>query len=221
MTLQDYINLVTNSLKDYFRGIGPVITPIIVALIILIIGLIVATIIKVVWVEITKFLNLEKNIAKLESYSALVKANKALSVTELIGNLVWWSAVIVFVIPALRAIGINQVNQVLNHIFGYVQTAIVGTLYLSIGALVAWFAYTIILGVGGSIKVPAAAIIAKVVSAAVVVFTLIISLKVLGVSEEMVRFLILGTIAASALAFGLAGKDMATDILKKAKEMLK
>lgn len=221
MTLQDYINLVTNSLGDYFKGIGPVITPIVVALIILVVGLIVATILRVVWVEITKFLNLEKNLAKLESYSALQKASKTLSVTELVGNLVWWSAVIVFVIPALRALGINQVNQAINNVFGYVPTAIVGTLYLSVGALVAAFAYSIVLGVGGAIKVPAAASIAKLVASAVVIFSLLLSLKALGVSEEMLRFLILGTIVAATLAFGLAGKDLATDILKKLREQLK
>ncbi len=221
MTLQDYINLVSNSLRDYFKGIGPVITPIIVALIIFIVGIIVAMILRMVWVEITKFLNLEKNIAKLEAYSTLVKTNKSLSVTELVGSLVWWSAVIVFVVPALKAFGINQVNQVLNHVFGYVPVAIVGALYLSIGALVAWFAYNIISGVGAAIKVPASGSIAKVVSAAVVVFSLLISLRTLGVSDEMVRFMILGVLSASALAFGLAGKDLAADILKKAKEMLK
>lgn len=221
MTLQDYVNLVTDSLGNYFNDFGGVATPIVVALVILIIGLVVATILRAVWVEITKFINLEKNIAKIESYSTLTKTHKDLSVTEVVGNLTWWSSVIVYVIPALKALEINQVDQALSNVFSYIPTAIIGVLYLSVGALVAWFAYLVVLGVGSLVKVPGAGSIAKLVSVAIVVFSLLLSLKALGVSEEVVRFMVFGTIAASALALGLAGKDLAADILKKVRELIK
>lgn len=221
MTLQDYLNLVTDSLGNYINYKGSIGIPIVVALIILFLGLVVATVLKRVWVEIVKFLGLEKTFSGLDFYSLLTKTNKNLSLTEIVGSIIWWSVVIVFLVPALKALGINQVDQALGQLFGYIPIAIIAALYLSVGSLIAWFAYLIVLGVGSLIKVPAAGSIAKLVSVAIVVFSLLLSLKALGVSEEMVRFIVLGTIAASALALGLAGKDFAADILKKTREIIK
>lgn len=221
MTLQDYFNSVTDSLGNYFTNQNSVVVPVLVALVILIVGLVVASVLRRVWVEIAKFINLEKALSGLNEYSALAKANKGLSLTELLGSLIWWAAVLVFVLPALKALGITQLETALGQLFGYVPSLVLAAFYLGLGAVIAWFAYLLVLGVGSLVRVPASSSIGKTVSFAVIVVSLFFTLKTLGVSDELIRFGVLGLLAASALALGLAGKDLASDLLKKVRDMVK
>ena len=221
MTLQDYINLVTNSLSSYFNGKNSIVIPVIVALIIFLLGVVVATILRQLWVSIVKFLNLEKSLSGIEAYSSLVKASKNLSVTELLGNFIWWSIVLIFLLPALKALGLKEIDTVLGQFISYVPAAITAGLYLLFGAVFAWFANQVIFGVTQLTKISAATMIARLVSFAILVFSALLAVKALGVSEEMIRFIVIAAIAAFALAFGLAGKETASDILKKGKDLVK
>ncbi len=221
MSLQDYIGLVNDSFDSFFYGKSLVLIPFIAALTIFIVGLLVATVLKILWIEIAKFLNLEKSFLKIDSYSSLVKSNKNLSVTELLGSLIWWSLVLIFLFSALKALNFYQIDLVLNQLLGYLPFAVVGGLYLFLGSIFAWFAFLLFSAVGTLTKIPGSITIARLVATSIIVFSVLGALTAFGISSEFIRYIIFAVLAASALAFGLVGKDLATDILKKARDTIK
>ncbi len=221
MTLQDYISLVTNSLSNYSDSKTSIAISIVAGLLIFLLGLVVASLLRRVWIEIAKFLNLEKSLSGIDTYSDLVKTSKNLSVTELLGSLIWWTIVLIFLVPALKALGLNQVDAVLGQLLNYVPAVITASLYLLIGSLFAWYAHLLILGVASLTKISAAAAIARLVSFVILVFSGLLAIKALGVNEETLRLIVMASIASTALAFGLAGKDTASDILKRSKDLVK
>lgn len=221
MTLQDYISLVTISISNYSSSKSAFVIPTIAALIIFLVGLITASLLKSVWLEISKFLSLEKSLSRIKTYSDLAKVNKNLSISELLGSLIWWTIILIFLIPALKAVGIRQIDTVLANLFNYIPVTITAGLYLLIGSLVAWYSHLFILAIASLIKIPTAELVAKIIAFGILIFSSLLAIKTLGVSAENLKLIAMATIAAAALSFGLAGKDIASGILKKSKDLIK
>lgn len=221
MTLQDYLTLTQNNINAFFTNFGPVLANIIAAIVILVIGLIVGAILKRVWVEIVKAINLEKSLSGWETYQSLTKAHDGLDVTTFFGDLLRWLAIVVFLIPAVAALGISGADQVLSTMLGYLPAVIIGSLFLVLGFVFAWFTHRIIMAVSVLVSRNPAHLVADLAALAVIVFALIEALLQFGVSTELIRFFILASFAGFALALGLAGKDSAMDLVKKFMDRVK
>lgn len=221
MTLQDYTNLVTSSLSDLIDTTLTLIIPLSTALIIFLVGLIIAEIIKKTWFEIIKFLNIEKSFLKNESYAKMVKSNKNLSLTLGIGQILWWLTILVFLLPSLKILNFTKVDIIIGQFLDYLPAVATGGLYLFFGFVIAWLAYLITLAFGNLTKIGNALFVAKTIAATILTFSTFLALKAFGLNEETIKFIVLATIGAIALAFGLSGKELAADIIKKLKEQIK
>ncbi len=160
-------------------------------------------------------INLEKSLSGWGTYQSLQKKHAGLDVTNFFGELLRWLAIIVFALPALEAAGVAGGNEVLDRLLGYLPNVALASAFLILGSAISWFVHRVVMALGTLVNNNPSHLIADVVALAVIFFAGVQALHQLGMSEELIRFLFLAIFAASALAFGLAGKDSAANLVKK------
>lgn len=215
-----------------FQGIWEIISPffiqitlyipqLIAGIVILIVGITVASLLK-------KAVLIIFSVLKLDKWFEEAKLGKGESVKvwpELIAQLVRWSVVLLFLIPTLEVWGLPQATLVLNQFLFYLPNVFVAVFIAFVGLVVANLVYDVVRhavkGVGGTSPVA----LASFARYTILFFTALVVLNQLGVAADLIRILFTGIVAmialAGGLAFGLGGKEMASEILKELHDKLK
>ncbi|MGB3774178.1 MAG: mechanosensitive ion channel [Leeuwenhoekiella sp.] len=141
----------------------------------------------------------------------MIGENQSLSV--IIANLIYFFIVFFGIITAVEILGLNRLTETLNQILEVTGQIIFGILILAIGNYISLMIYNMMS------KAENNRFIAKVVRWATLALFLAISLRTMGIANEIVELafgLILGAIAvAVALSYGLGGREAAGEHFKE------
>jgi len=118
--------------------------------------------------------------------------------------LVKWFFIIVFLMSAANILGLNEVSQFLRTVVLYIPNVIIAAVILMIGLLVAKFLESLVLASVRAAELASANFLAALTKWSVVVFSLLVALVQLGIAEDIIRIVVVGIVAAAALALGLA-----------------
>lgn len=194
------------------------------ALIIFTLGWIVAGIIKGLVLRVLTILQIEPFAEKMGLSRALQKAGATIGPSELLGEIVKWAIVLVFLNPAVEVLGLSQVTQVLNRVLLYIPNVIVAVLILMFGVIFADLTGQFVKGTASALGASTANALEVITRYAIIVFVILAALSQLGIAQQLIATLFTGLVAmlaiAGGLAFGLGGKDLAAEILTSLKESL-
>jgi hypothetical protein len=221
LTFADYLDLSQTSLSNFSDNFLPVFTNIVAAIIALAVGVVVGAILKWVINEVSRVVNFERALSSLPFYDKVVKGGQSIDATNYVGEAVRWTAIIVFLIPAVASLQIEGAEAVFSVVFAYVTNVVIAALYLIFAFVVGWFVQRALLAMGSIVGTVPANLIANVAYAAFVVFAALQSAQVLGVTSNFIQLFIVAVFAAGALAFGLAGKEVAADWVRRVSSRLK
>jgi hypothetical protein len=130
----------------------------------------------------------------------------------------WFIRLIVLVV-AFDALGLPAVSDVLRQLLLWLPNLAVGLVVLVIGGLLANAAAGLVRGATATAGFHRPELIANVARAAVWIFAIIVAVNQIGIAQELVNTLFMGTVAllviAFGLAFGLGGRDLAARLLDK------
>lgn len=187
-------------------------------LFIVILGLTTAFLLQTLWLNITKMIDLEKYLSRLQPYSALVKANKTSSVSELVSLTIWLVTIFSFTIPAAKILALYEVDEIILEFLDFLPLLGTISLYLIFGSIIATLTYHVTITVLLLGQVKFARTIALLSALAIMIFTFSQIFGFLDFSEQFIQFITISILASLALAFGLAGRETATNFLKKFKD---
>jgi hypothetical protein len=130
----------------------------------------------------------------------------------------WFIRLIVLVV-AFDALGLPAVSDVLRQMLLWMPNLAVGLIVLVIGGLAANAVASLVRGATRTAGFHKPELIANVARAAVWVFAIIVAVNQIGIAQELVNTLFMGTVAllviAFGLAFGLGGRDLAAELMRK------
>lgn len=130
----------------------------------------------------------------------------------------WFIRLIVLVV-AFDALGLPAVSDVLRQLLLWLPNLAVALVVLVIGGLLANAAAGLVRGATASAGFRHSELIANVARAGVWVFAIIVAVNQVGIAEELVNTLLVGAVALTVLAFGLAfglgGREVAGDLLRR------
>ncbi len=130
-----------------------------------------------------------------------------------------WLVLAVFVLFAVAALDLTAAVNLVNEAFSYLPHLLVAAALLLLGSLVAGFVRRSVLIAAVNAGVPSARLLAGGAQVALLVFFAAMALEHLGLGRQVIltSFTIVfgGVVFALALAFGLAGRDMARETLEK------
>jgi hypothetical protein len=120
---------------------------------------------------------------------------------------------VMVLVMSVKTLGITAASDLIDKILAYIPSVISGAVALIIGMLVAKFVGTLVYITAKNTDMPSPAMLARLSKWAIVAYVSIIYLKEVGFVDLFVgahyTIFIAGIVFALALAFGLAGKDVA------------
>jgi len=151
--------------------------------------------------------------------SVLTKASVTRSPSEVIGIIIYWVVVFLFFLIAFGTLNIEAVDNLLISIFTYIPRVIIAIFVFLLGYFLSrFFSRAILIGLVNA-QVRSAKLIASLFQILIIILFSAMSIEQLGIARGIVvaTFAISfgGVVLASAIAFGLGGKDMAKDILER------
>jgi hypothetical protein len=130
-----------------------------------------------------------------------------------------WLVLAVFVLLAVAALDLAAAVNFVNEAFAYLPNLLVAGALLLLGSLIAGFVRRSVLIAAVNAGVPSARLLAGGVQVGLLVLFAAMALEHLGLGRQVIlaAFTILfgGVVLALALAFGLAGRDMARESLER------
>lgn len=208
--------IVTTSLA----GLGGYLPQFLAGLILLLIGLVVAALLKEAVIRFLKILRVEDWFGSVTDWFNQLKSDSGVKRNvwpNLLAELVRWTVVILFLVPAAEAWGLPKVTELLNQFLLYVPNVFVAVVIGFIGLVVANLVSEIVRHASRSLGGTSSNLLAQTAKYALFFFTVLVVLNQLGVAADLVRILFTGIVAmlaiAGGLAFGLGGQDSAKKAL--------
>jgi small-conductance mechanosensitive channel len=205
--------------------IGQFLVSILLVLIILIIGWLISKLIKAVVTKGLRALKLDELSDSIELDKLLERGGISYSLSELIGVICYWLALLVTFMVAINAMGLTVAADLLRQIVAYIPNVIAAIFILILGMFVATLLRNIVQTAANNAGLSQSRLLSKIVEAIVIVFAVFVALEQLNIGvkiTELTLSIILGCIGLGvALAFGLGCKDAAGRYVNELIEKLK
>ncbi len=220
--LSDWSNSVRTGVSDAVHQVIVYLPKFFGALVVLLIGVIVAYVLKMIVVRVLKAI-------KLQPYASRVRLNEVFpgkyDVAELVGDLVKWFFIIVFLLQALSIAELLAVSSLVNGLLGYVPNVLAAVVLVLVGGVVADLVNRLVVNAARMVGAMTAAMLGQVAKYAILVVVVFTALAQLGVNTTFLNDLFVAIVAmlaiAGGLAFGLGGQTAAKDWLESVRKSSK
>lgn len=211
---------VTGVVVGALTSVGSYLPQFLGGLVVLLLGLFIATGLREVVLKLLSFLRVEEWFTQLSRWLTVGKQAGAKRVwSELLAELVRWSIVILFLVPAVEAWGLPRVTDVLNQVLLFLPNVFVAVVVGFVGFAIANLVNDLVRSAASGLGSTSARALGSIARYSVVFFTVLVVLNQLGVASDLVRILFTGIVAmlalAGGIAFGLGGQEWAKTTLKE------
>ena len=204
---------IVNALNDAVRLILTFIPRLVGFLVILIVGLIIAALVSKALTLLLRKIGFDRLAARIGLTRFEQRMGISLDPAGVLGRIVYWFILLIFLIPAADALGLPAVSNILNTLVAYIPNVFVAILVLFLGTLAATFVADIVRGATASANIGNPSIFAGIARWAIIGFSALVALEQLQISTPLLNELFGAIVAALAIAFGLAfglgGQDAA------------
>ena len=189
----------------------------VMALAILVVGYLVAKSITKLLVSFLRAIGVDKLCSKSGVHKVLKTGGITQKPSSLIGCLAYWTMMVGVLITTVKAFGLTMATTLLDTVLGYIPSIFSGVFVLIIGMLLAKFVSILVYVAAKNTDMPIPDVLSRLSKWAIMVYVTIMYLKEIGFGSlfEGTYHTIFfgGIIFAFALAFGLAGRDIASKYL--------
>lgn len=211
--------VVTGAWNAFATKITAFLPELIGAIIIFVVGWIIARLLKLAMEKLLKLVRFDTATEKTGVKAFLKKGEIVKTPSEIVGTLVYWFIMILVLIASLDALGLPIVSDLLNSIFLYIPNVVAAIIVLVLGFLLGDLLSAVVRTAASNAGLKNSEGLGKLALYAIVFFSGAIGLIQLGIGEKIVTaafgIAFGATALALALAFGLGGRDVAAEYLKR------
>ncbi|MEM9918518.1 MAG: mechanosensitive ion channel domain-containing protein [Bacteroidota bacterium] len=187
------------------------------AILVFVIGWILASVVSKIIRKVLSRIGIDGLAGKLNEIEIVQKANFKIVPSHFFSKLVYYLMLLLFLMASTDVLGMAAVSQLMNDIIGYVPFMISALIVLVIGTLLAEFIKNIVLTACRSLGIPSANLIASFVFWFVFLTALVSALSQAQIDTSFITSnlstILAGGVAAFALGYGLASRDMMANFL--------
>ncbi|MFZ2414851.1 MAG: hypothetical protein WAW33_02545 [Minisyncoccia bacterium] len=219
-TVYSWLDLTTAALKGLWVGFLNFVPSLLGSLVVFLIGLFVANNIALLVEKIIDLLKVDRILEKTSIKAFCQKAGIRLDAGFFVGQITRWLLILAFLIPTANILKLTSVADFLsNKIIGILPAVIGAVLIMLLAILFSDFAYrSTVASIKGS-GIQAAKMLGSVARWAIIIFAVMTVLPILSVPTNVINIVLIGVVSmfslAGGLAFGLGGREMASELLKK------
>lgn len=194
-------------------------------IIILIIGWLLSKIIRSVVSKALKLIKIDEISKRIELDSLLSKGGIAYPLSDLVGVICYWLALLITFMVAINSVGVTIAADLLKQVILYIPNVIAALFILILGMFISTILKNIVQTAANNAGLNQGKLLAQIVETIVIVFAVLIGLEQLKIGiiiTELTISIILGSLGLGlALAFGLGCKDIAGRYVAELVEKLK
>ena len=209
-----------SSLQNLWWGFIQFAPKLIIAIIFFIIGWVLGSLVAKAFEHVLGALRVDRLFQSVGADGLFKRAGMNLNTGYFIGETAKWFVIIIFLLPSLNLVGLNDIAAFLkDDVLGFLPKVIIAAFILIIAAIVSdTLSKTVVAG-AKSMSLSSAHLFGTVTKYAVWIFAFIIALGQLGVADYYMSVLFTGIVLmlalGGALAFGLGGKEAAGKFISK------
>ncbi len=197
--------------------VGEFIPSLLQLLLILLIGWIIARFASNLLVKFLTAVKFNDLAEKINAKDLLEKANIKITVSELVGKVLYWLIWLMVLMSAADALGWNSISKELSRLLDFIPRLILALLFFIVGVYFATFIRDLIKGATSSIGIGAGRALSNMVYYFLLIIIALTALEQGGFDTDIITsnlMLILGTILLSAgISYGLASRDVLSNML--------
>lgn len=218
--IQNWADAVRASVTGAWTGFIEYVPRIIGAIIIFVIGLIVASVLGGIVERVLRWLRIDSWAnhvhPKMQNWAATVKPS------VILGKIVYWFVLIIFLLTASDALGLEALSSFLRDVILYIPNVIAAAIIVIVSMYIGNLLRSVIEGSVGQAAGRAAGALAWW---GIVIFGFLAALVQLKIAPSVVNILVAGVVAmmalAGGLAFGLGGRDQAGEVIRDLRQRYK
>jgi len=215
--VQSWYEIILDSLGDLLGDFFDFLPNLIVALIVILVGWLISIAIGRIVTEILRRIKFNKLFDKGVWKNALAKAKWKVDPSGFIGALVKWVLFIAILVPAVEILGFTQFTVFISKIAAWLPNLIIATAIFVVATIVAEYLPKVIRAGVEGMKMRYGGLLESIIRWAIWIFAVLAILMQLGIASELITILFTGFVAflaiAGGLAFGLGGKETASEFL--------
>ncbi|WP_374365810.1 mechanosensitive ion channel domain-containing protein [Stutzerimonas sp.] len=187
------------------------------ALVVVLLGFVVAKLLDTLLSKVLAKVGLDRLMAGTGLTKLLGRAGIRIPVSALIGKVVYWFVLLIFLVSAAESLGLERVSATLDMLALYVPKVFGAALILLAGVLLAQLLSGLVCGAAESVGLDYANGLARMAQGLVIIISISVAIGQLEVKTELLNYVIaivLITVGlAVALAFGLGSRELVSQIL--------
>lgn len=207
----------SDSFQGLWNGLLALAPSVIVAIAALILGWIFSAYVERGVMQLLKILKLNDLLERADALEPFKRADIKFDAAAMLAAFVRWFIFFVVLIAVADLLGLSAFNDFLGQVLLYVPNIILAALILLVSAIVADLLDRVVSGSVRAAGFSYATMVGSIARWSVFTFGFIAALQQLGIATDLLNTLVTGLVAmlaiAGGLAFGLGGKELATDIL--------
>ncbi len=216
MQIQD---IISESVSSFVSGIGEFLPRVLAAVVILIVGWIAAKLLKAAVARGLKLIRFPTLTSKAGIDEFLTTGGVTRTATDLLGVLVYWLVMLIVLVTAVNALGLQVASSLLNEILLYIPNIIAAVVVVAVGLYAANFVSALVQTAAANAGIEEAGMVAGLSRYALIIFTFAIALGQLRIGEELVTngfLIVFGAAAfAAALAVGLGCREFVGRLIEE------
>ncbi len=221
MIIQDWGVVITSSLQQVWQDFVVFLPNIFAAIITFILGWTAANILEKAVSEIVKAIKIDQLLVKLGVERPLSQAGLRLDSGMFLGGLIKWFMVIAVFLATADILKLSQVSGFLREVLIYFPNVIIAAVMLLIGVLIANFLQKLVISSVSAAGLTKASFLGVITKWSIMTFAIFAALIQLKIAESLINTIFMGIIVmlslAGGIAFGLGGKEHASDFISKLK----
>jgi hypothetical protein len=205
------------SFNRAFGDIGALLPHLVAMLVVLVVGYIVARVLDKFTTTLSQSLGVQTAAERSGLAASMKHVGIVKNVPEIIGQIVFWMTMCVFLAAAFNILGLGAVSAAMEGIVGYIPNLLVATVVVVVGLLAAGFLRGVVATSADRVGITYAETLANVVYYVLALMTFIGAFDQLhiefGLLKELILLAAAGLALGCGLAVGLGGRDVTAGIL--------
>lgn len=187
------------------------------ALVVVLLGFIVAKLLDTLFSKLLAKLGLDRLMAGAGLTKLLARGGIQAAVSTLVGKVVYWFVLLVFLVSAAESLGLQRVSATLDLFALYLPKVFGAALVLLAGVLLAQLASGLVRGAAEGVGLEYGSSLGRIAQAMVIVISISVAIGQLEVKTELLNIVIAIVLAAVglalALALGLGSREVVAQIV--------
>lgn len=217
MEFDPWTHSLVNAMSTMWGSVAAFIPRLFGALVVLLLGFVVAKLLDTLLSKLLAKLGLDRLMAGTGLTKMLARIGIQVPVSTLIGKIVYWFILLVFLVSAADSLGLQRVSATLDVFALYLPKVFGAALVLLAGVLLAQLVNGLVRGAADSVGLDYAGSLGRIAQAMVIIISISVAIGQLEVKTDLlntvIAIVLISIGLAAALALGLGSREIAGQIL--------